>query len=245
MTKGPDFYDNQSVFDIYISRRERNDSPNDTMEQPHLWDLIGNPVGYDILDLGCGDARVSTKFKTLGASSYFGIEGSEKMFSLAQQNMELGFSESKLCWLEDFNEGSRKFDLAVSSLAFHYLEDVTTLFQAVHRCLKPGGRFIFSVEHPVITSCNDSLKSTAQREAWIVDNYFSRGAREVDWMGGKVTKYHRTIEDHLNTLSETGFRLERLKEAEPPANNFADAELLKRRKRIPLFLIIASQRVES
>jgi len=34
MGKGPEFYDDQSVFDTYISRRERTDSPNDTMEQP-------------------------------------------------------------------------------------------------------------------------------------------------------------------------------------------------------------------
>ena len=243
MSKGPDFYDKQSILDIYMSRRESTDSPNDTMEQPHLWELIGNPVGLNVLDLGSGDGRVSKKFKSSGASSYLGIEGSEKMLALAKQNMEVGFSSSRLCWLEQFSEESEKYDLVVSSLAFHYVEDLTKLFKAVHGCMKPGGRFVFSVEHPVITSCNESLISTTLREAWTVDNYFARGAREVDWMGGKVTKYHRTIEDHFDILSETGFKLERLKEAQPQAIHFTDSELLKRRQRIPLFLLISGSKI--
>lgn len=41
----------------------------------------------NVLDLGNGDGRIAKKFKSLGTSSYLGIEGSEKMFSLAQQSL--------------------------------------------------------------------------------------------------------------------------------------------------------------
>jgi SAM-dependent methyltransferase len=212
------------------------------MEQPCLWELIGDVQGLRVLDLGCGEARVSKEFKKAGAKSYLGIEGSKNMFNGAKTNMENGFSEVLHSWLENYTPPENAFDLVVSSLAIHYIEDLELLMHKIQRCLKPGGRFIFSVEHPVITSCNRSLENTALRQAWIVDDYFKRGARNVEWMGNTVTKYHRTIEDFLKTLSATGFVLSDLREAEPTKENFNDEALLLRRSRIPLFLILSASK---
>lgn len=36
----------------------------------------------------------------------------------------------------------------VSSIAFHYVDDIATCFQEVYRVLKPQGLFVFSIEHP-------------------------------------------------------------------------------------------------
>jgi SAM-dependent methyltransferase len=237
---GPDFYDVQGVFEIYSSHRARPDSPNETIEQPLLWELIGNPAGLDVLDLGCGDDRVSKKFRALGAKSYVGIEGSKRMFNLARQSVEDGYSEVILSWLEEYVPPDNAFDLVVSSLAFHYVADLGTLMAKINRSLRSGGRFVFSVEHPVITSCNKALENTSVRQSWIVDDYFQRGRRQVRWMGDIVTKYHRTIEDHLNELAEAGFHFQCLRESDPPRHCFEDQELWARRSRIPLFLILAA-----
>lgn len=234
--QGPEFYDKKEVFETYINHRLSDTNPNITIEQPILWNLIGSPKGLDVLDLGCGDARVAETFRQLGANKYVGIEGSKLMCEQAQKNVDNKFSFVNQCWLEDWQEDPEQYDLVVSSLAFHYIEDLASLFEKVQKGLKPQGRFIFSVEHPVITSSNEALKSTSLRQSWIVDNYFVRGKRVIDWMGDKVCIYHRTIEDYFHEFQKTGFNFVRLKESEPQKHLIEDEALLARRKRIPLFL---------
>lgn len=239
---GPDFYDNPGVFEIYSRHRAKPDCPNETIEQPILWSLIGNPKGLRVLDLGCGDARVARRFKQAEAQQYVGLEGSKRMYVVAQRYVLAGFSEVKLVRLENFLPLDPNFDLVISSLVFHYIEDLAELFAKAYQSLKPGGRFIFSVEHPVITSCNRSLESSSLREAWLVDDYFDRGERRLNWMGDVVTKYHRTVEDYLTLLTDAGFSLQKFRESEPPPENFRDRELLQRRRRIPLFLILSAEK---
>jgi SAM-dependent methyltransferase len=239
---GPEFYDEAKVFETYITHRSNSESPNETIEQPILWDLIADPKGLKILDLGCGDARIAKRFREAGAKSYLGIEGSRRMFNLAKQNTEIGYSDVTLSWVEDYIPPENAFDLVVSSLAFHYIADLSSLLRKANRSLRSGGRLIFSVEHPVITSCNQALETSAIRQAWIVDNYFERGERTVQWMGDNVTKYHRTIEDFLNALKSADFTLQQLRESDPPRELFKDESLWSRRRRIPLFLFLAASK---
>jgi len=241
--KGPEFYDNKDVLQFYMNHRSTGDAPNENMEHPLLWELIGNPNGLTVLDLGCGDARIAHQFRKLGAKQYLGVEGSQRMFELAQKNLKPGFSEVQLSWLEDLVSPAGHFDLVISSLALHYIENLKMLFDKICESLKPAGRFIFSVEHPVITSDNRSLDASPVREAWLVDNYFVRGERQVQWMGDTVTKYHRTIEDYLSLITESGFSLQSFREADPQRENFKDTALWERRRRIPLFLILAAKKI--
>ncbi len=175
--KGPAFYDEENVFKTYTAHRSRVDSPNETIEQPILWQLIGDPMNHHVLDLGCGDARAARTFRQRGANSYLGVEGSRRMAERAKANLEPGFSEIALSWLEDFKPLPEMFDLVTSSLAFHYIDDLNLLFNKVATSLKPGGRFVFSVEHPVITSCNKSLEESSVRQAFADESDWERRRR--------------------------------------------------------------------
>jgi SAM-dependent methyltransferase len=41
------------------------------------------------------------------------------------------------------------FDLAYSSLTFHYIADLSGLFAEIYRALAPDGCLVFSIEHPI------------------------------------------------------------------------------------------------
>jgi SAM-dependent methyltransferase len=43
-------------------------------------------------------------------------------------------------------------DLASSSLTLHYLDDLRRFLAVVHDALVPGGSFVFSAEHPILTA---------------------------------------------------------------------------------------------
>jgi hypothetical protein len=122
-------------------------------------------------------------------------------------------------------------------MVLHYLEEVGPIFSKVYFSLKRKGRFIFSVQHPVLTSSMASAVQGGTRTDWVVDDYFHTGIRAEPWMGKKIVKYHRTIEDYFQSLSHTGFRVEALRECAPSPEYFASIGEYERRKRIPLFLV--------
>ena len=69
-----------------------------------------------------------------------------------------------------------------------------------------------------------------------------RVPRITNWMGGKVIKYHRTIEDYFFALSSAGFVVDALRESRPQPARFHDPATYERRKRIPLMLFFSAHR---
>ena len=240
--EGPEFFDNDEVFEIYTQGRNRQDSPNDTLEKPVLWELIAPVSGQKILDLGCGDASIGKELLENGALAYLGIEGSQNMFALAQSTLNGTAGEVIHADLRSWDYPSNVFDLVISRLALHYIQDLGAVFSDVFNSLIRGGKFVFSVEHPVITSCDRAYPPGTKRQDWIVDNYFETGIRITNWMGGQVVKYHHTIEDYFIRLQEAGFVVEQLRESRPQRSQFNDEAAYERRKRIPLFLFLSARK---
>lgn len=235
---GPNFFDDEVVFASYMQRRQGLDTPNDTLEKPLLMDLIQPITDKRILDLGCGDAAIGSELLHQGAASYTGIEGSHKMASVARQKLANTSGQIIVQTIEDWTYPHLAFDLVISRLALHYVADIVAIFTKVFDAIAPSGKFVFSVEHPVITSFDDGWTAGTR----IVDNYFKTGLRVTNWLGGTVQKYHRTVEEYFHLLQETGFIITDLREANPQREYFQNVETYERQKRIPLFLILAARK---
>lgn len=243
---GAEFYDDDDIFNTYMARRQRTGNPNDMMEKPVILELIGDLTNQRILDLGCGDATFGREALTQGCQSYLGVEGSSNMVKSAQQVLTGTTGKVVQASIEGWAYPPLAFDLVISRLVLHYIEDIDAIFREVHQTLANRGRFVFSVEHPVITSCHRAWQGQGKRQDWIVDNYFDTGQRVTAWMGGQVIKYHRTVEDYFVSLQRAGFLVESLREAAPQREQFkTDTDTYQRRKRIPLFLIIAGQKTSA
>ena len=238
---GPDFYDYEEIFDVYMNHRlNRPETPNDTMEKPVIWELMGDVSDQKVLDLGCGDGRFGLALLDAGARSYLGIDGSINMIEIAKKNLESSTATVQHISLETWIYPANRFDLVVSRLVLHYIDDINRVFKHVYQTLDNNGRFVFSIEHPVITSSERRWEGKGKRQDWLVDNYFNSGCRENSWLGGKVVKYHRTIEQIFGGLQDAGFTVKSLREATPIRENFISKETFERRQRIPLFLIVSA-----
>ncbi len=239
---GPDFYDDENVFETIMARRGRMDSPNDTLEKPVLLELLGDLSGKRILDLGCGDAAIGKEALQLGCAAYLGIDGSRNMLALAEQSLSGTGGQVSQANLETWEPPKEAFELVISRLAFHYLAGLDAVLVRAYQALVPGGRIVFSVEHPVITSCERAWQGQGLRQDWIVDNYFESGERVTHWLGGQVIKVHRTVEDYYLALQRAGFVVESLRESRPQQAQFSSEETYQRRMRIPLFLFLAGRK---
>lgn len=240
--RGGAFYDDPGVLERYRSHRQWVESPNRVMEEPAVLDELGSVSGARVLDLGCGEADTGRLLLDAGASSYLGVDGSARMSELARAALADRGAEVVKCDIEDFSVDSGSFDLVVSRMAFHYIEDLGPVLSGCHDWLVPGGRMVFTVTHPVVTS-NDARASTDQpREDWVIDNYFLGGVREQLWLGGRTRWYHRTIEEYVQALRAAGFSLRNLRECAPHPDRFEHEAEFRRRQRIPLVLLLAADR---
>lgn len=237
--EGGSFYDDGDVFSTYMEHRSWPTSPNDTIEEPAFLDVLGDVRGLRILDLGCGDARFGRFLLDAGARSYLGIDASANMVAQSQTALPGLVQQTRI---EDFSAPPGSADLIVSRLALHYVDDVGSVFGQAFVALAPGGRLVFSVEHPVITSSDQGWQGRGRRQAWLVDEYFTIGRRETDWLGSRVVKFHRTIEDYVRSIQLAGFRLETLREPSPAPERFEDNDEFMRRRRIPLFFLLSAIR---
>ncbi|SEK42421.1 Methyltransferase domain-containing protein [Paenibacillus sp. OK003] len=143
--RGSDFYEDGANFEKYMERRQWQENANDTLEKPVMLELIGDVRGKSILDLGCGDARFGAEL--LGPAhrggSYTGIEGSVNMIQAANELIKGQNAQIEQAYMEDWSYPADTYDLVISRLAIHYIEDVDSLFRKVYHTLKENGTFVF------------------------------------------------------------------------------------------------------
>ena len=120
------YYDNEKFFNGYMSIRSQKMNYNNCIEEPLMLKLIGNTEGKDILDIGCGSGELSSILAKT-ANSVLGIDISQKMLNTAREkNISNNIRYQELS-MENIGSLSEKFDIAVSSLAFHYVENFEKL----------------------------------------------------------------------------------------------------------------------
>jgi SAM-dependent methyltransferase len=241
--RGGAFYDQPGVLERYHERPGDISNPVVVMEEPAVLDELGEVAGLRVLDLGCGEGALGRVLLERGCRSYLGIDGSARMVDVARGALRDAGGRVERADIEDFATSPGELDLVVSRLALHYVEDVEAVLAAAHGWLSPGGRIVITVVHPVITS-HDARETTDQLRAdWVVDGYFTTGPREQRWLGGAVTWHHRTVEEYVTALQRAGFTLSTLGECPPRPERFGSGSAeLDRRRRIPMFLLLAGAR---
>ena len=173
-----------------------------------------------------------------------GIDLSEKMLAGAKARNSGPAITYRLMAMEDLDFPEDTFDVALSSLALHYVEDIGAVFRKVFRCLAPGGDFVFSCEHPVFTAegsqewCCDGEGNPRH---WPVDRYFDEGRRTAHFLGCEVTKYHRTLTSYLNTLLQAGFAIKEVVEPRPDPRLMEVPGMADELRR-PMMLLVRAER---
>jgi SAM-dependent methyltransferase len=112
--------------------------------------------------------------------------------------------------------GDATFDAAFASYgAIQFVGDLPRLLAEVHRVLRPGGRWVFSVTHPIRWAFPDDPGAAGLAAS---GSYFDRTPYvERDGSGAAVyAEFHRTIGDYVRALVGAGFAIETIVEPEWP-----------------------------
>ncbi|MBB5957005.1 ubiquinone/menaquinone biosynthesis C-methylase UbiE [Saccharothrix tamanrassetensis] len=175
--------------------------------RPAILDLAGDVAGRRILDAGCGAGPLSAALRDRGAI-VAGFDRSTKMVELARQRLgdDADLRVADIAGPLPYPDAA--FDDVVAALVLHYLEDWTAPLAELRRVLKPGGRLIVVVNHPVILKME-------QREA----DYFaiSKWSSEYTFNGQKavLTYWHRPLHAMTDAFTAAGFRTAVISEPHP------------------------------
>jgi len=236
-------YDDPDFFAGYHALRTNDTGLNGAIEVPAMRRLLPDLGGADVLDLGCGFGDFARLARERGAASVTGVDISERMLAeAALRTRDPGIVYVRGA-IETYRP-ARAFDLVVSSLALHYVDDFAGVARRVFDALKPGGRFLFSVEHPLCTAHPAGwVKDDGGRALhWPVDRYGHEGARSTTWFVDGVVKYHRTVGTYVGTLLGAGFALAHLGEPGPTPEALAARPALEKEMRRPPFLVLLAVR---
>jgi SAM-dependent methyltransferase len=213
-------------------------------EWPALRALLPGLGGLRVVDLGCGFGWFCRWARQQGAAAVLGIDVSEKMLARARAtttDAAISYLKADIAIAE---LPQAAFDLAYSSLALHYVEDLGGLLAKVYRALVPGGQLVFSVEHPIFTAPTQPgwAFGMGGKKTWPVDSYLCEGPRSTDWLAKGVIKQHRTLATYLDLLLRLGFTLSHIEEWGPTDEQIAARPVLEDERQRPMFLLVSARR---
>src|SRR5262249_16671330 len=111
-----------------------------------LMKLIGDPHGLSVLDVACGEGFYSRMVRERGAARVTGIDLSHGMIELARkQEAQHRLGIEYIVGDARGLTGARQFDLVIAAYLLNYARDrqeLQMMYDALARCLRPGGRFV-------------------------------------------------------------------------------------------------------
>lgn len=178
-------------------------------ERPATLALAGDVAGRRILDAGCGSGPLSAALRDRGAI-VTGLDSSAGMLELARRRLgdDADLHLADLGRPLPFPDGA--FDDVIASLVLHYLEDWAAPLAELRRILRPGGRLIASVDHPL----QGHPLVRPGTDYWATHEY----SAETTAPTGQsfVLKYwHRPLPAMIRAFTTAGFRVAAIDEPLP------------------------------
>lgn len=214
----PNEYDDEKFFNEYAGMTRSRQGLAGAGEWWQLKDMLPPLAGRRVLDLGCGYGWHCKYAAEQGAERVLGLDISERMLAEAGRRNADARITYRLCGISEYEYPECEWDCVISNLALHYIADLDAVYAGVNATLRPGGQFVFNIEHPSFTAGvgQDWVYAEDGRPLyWPIDDYFRPGARVTHFLGCEVVKQHHTLTQILMGLLGHGFTLEAVQEAEP------------------------------
>jgi SAM-dependent methyltransferase len=191
---------------------------NALYERPATMSLTPDVSGTHILDAGCGSGWYCDQLLNRGAA-VTAIDASTRMLAHAAKRLSAaGFIEADnaraaprvVLRAHDLADPlefipDATIDGVLSPLVLHYLRDWRPTLREFARILRPNGWLVLSTHHP-----------STEAHRFNTKRYFDIELVEDTWKWlGKVRLYRRPLSEITESLTDSGFVIERLYEALP------------------------------
>jgi 2-polyprenyl-3-methyl-5-hydroxy-6-metoxy-1,4-benzoquinol methylase len=209
---------------------------------PAVERLLAVRAGERVLDAGCGNGVFSRRLAELGAR-VVAVDASARFLELARARSSAladgidyrlvdATDEAQLLAL-----GEGQFEALVCNMVLMDMPVIDPLLRAGRRLLAPGGRFVFSVQHPAFNSNAVSLCAETEtrldgqevaRHAVKIGDYLTVPAGKGTGMPGESHAhwyFHRPLHELFGACFQAGFVLDGLEEPALVTRNTNPCEL--------------------
>ncbi|MDA0369900.1 MAG: methyltransferase domain-containing protein [Actinomycetota bacterium] len=206
---------------------------------------VADLAGYrTILDVGCGDGQIGRALMRAHGSHVVGIDPTWNQITVAKERsvLENGSVMSVARAGADrlpFADGS--FDAVVACLVFEHIREVDSAIEEVARVLRPGGRFSFFLNHPLLQTpgsgwIDDQILDPPE-QYWRIGPYLieEESVEEVE-KDVFIPFIHRPLSRYVGALVREGLVITGLAEPAPPAGFLARASEYEAAATIPRLL---------
>lgn len=201
--------------------------------EPAVERLLDLTPGERVVDAACGNGTMARRLAAWGAE-VTAFDFSTELVELARARGSAGESRIDYRVLDATDElavvelGEGSFDAAVCTMALMDMPTIAPLYRAIHRLLRPGGRFVFVTAHPVfdtpnpvrITEQRDDAGELSRRHALRLERYLDVPPTRAVGARGEPTPHnfhHRPLSQLLGEALTAGFVLEAIEEPSFPA----------------------------
>jgi len=116
---------------------------------PTIMNIVGNPSGKEVLDLGCGDGFFTIALAKSGAKHVIGIDNSVEQIRLANEKQH---PDNISYVLSDiFKDKLPSTDIVLSPFVVNYsqnTDELKFLFENIYQGLNVGGKVVFVLDLP-------------------------------------------------------------------------------------------------
>lgn len=172
-----------------------------------------------VLDIGCGDGQVARLASAGGASFVVGVDPTWNQIRIAADRG--GGVHVVRSGADALPFDGESFDAAVACLVFEHIRAVDEAIAEVARVLRPGGRFCFFLNHPLLQTpgsgwIDDQILDPPE-QYWRIGPYLieEESIEEVE-KNVFIPFIHRPLSRYINALAAQGLLVERMLEPAPP-----------------------------
>jgi SAM-dependent methyltransferase len=196
-----------------------------------------------VLDVGCGEGQVARLVRdAVGESVVVGCDPTGAQLAVARERG--GGPWYVRARAEQLPVRGGSFDAAVACLVFEHITDHEPAIAEVARALRPGGRFVLFLNHPLL-QCPGSgwvVDHILDEEYWRIGPYLVPDVTMEELAPGVVLPFvHRPLSAYVNTLAAHGLRIVHMDEPAPPAGFVARAAEYAVAASIPRLLLLVSE----
>jgi SAM-dependent methyltransferase len=204
-------------------------------------------AGYPrVLDIGCGEGQVARLARANGAAFVAGVDPTVAQIVEARRR---GGGPSYVRAGADrlpFADGA--FDAVVACLVFEHIEAVDEATAEVARVLRPGGRFAFLLNHPLLQTPSsgwiDDQMLDPPEQYWRIGPYLVEDITVEQVEHGVFIPFvHRPLSRYVNAMAANDMLVVHMGEPAPPPGFLALAAEYAAAATIPRLLVLVAEKL--
>ena len=198
-----------------------------------------------VLDVGCGEGQVARLAAAGGARSVVGADPTWAQMVVARDRARGPAYVQADALALPVRSGA--FDAVVACLVFEHVRDVDAALAEVGRALRPGGRFCFFLNHPLLQTPNsgwiDDQVLDPPEQYWRIGPYLVEDETVEQVEAGVFIPFvHRPLSRYVNAMAANGLLIERMDEPPPPPGFLALAAEYAEAASIPRLLYLRARK---